>query len=161
MAKNAVDEYACFASWDFDPRRPSPPPGIQKVNVDGASSEHDSFSSVGVVIRDNKGQVVAALCLPHQSYYSAELTEVFALEQGVLLAQELQLPRLIFELDSLVVIQAINDKANGTNYGHLIQGILQVCDSFESCHFKHLSRSFNTVAHELAQYARRTGSHHI
>jgi len=115
----------------------SAPPGIHKVNVDGTSSEQDSFSSVGVVIRDSKGQVVATLCLLLQSYNSAELTKVFALEQGVLLAQELQLPRVIFESDSLAVIQAINDKALGSNFGHLIQGILQVCDSFEAYHFKH------------------------
>ena len=68
---------------------------------------------------------------------------------------------VIFESDALAVIQAVNDKAAGSMYGHLIQGILQVCKSFESCHFKHLSRSFNSVTHELAQYARRTGNRQI
>ncbi|XP_030958719.1 uncharacterized protein LOC115980629 [Quercus lobata] len=156
MAKNAVDDYVCSTSWDSDLTRPvpskwvPPPLGIHKVNVDNASSEQDNFSSVGVTIRDNNGQVVGALCLPLQSYYSTKLTEVFALEQGVLLARELQLPRVIFESDSLAVIQAINDKAMGSTFGHLILGIFQVCDSFESCHFKHLSRNYNTVAHELA-----------
>ena len=33
-----------------------------------------------------------------------------------------------------------------------------VCESFESGIFKHLSRDFNAVAHELAQLARRTES---
>uniref|UniRef100_A0A7N2MDW6 RNase H type-1 domain-containing protein n=1 Tax=Quercus lobata TaxID=97700 RepID=A0A7N2MDW6_QUELO len=95
MAKIVVEDYAYSASWDFDPTRPAPskwvlpPPRIHKVNVDGASSKQDNFSSVGLAIRDSNGQVVAALCLPLQSYYSAELTEIFALEQGVLLAQEL------------------------------------------------------------------------
>ena len=65
-----MDDYACSTSWDFDPTRPAssnwvpPPPRVLKVNVDGASSEQDNFSSVGVAIRDSKGQVVAALCLP-------------------------------------------------------------------------------------------------
>jgi len=71
------------------------------------------------------------------------------------------LPRVVFESNSLAAIQAINDKAIGSTFGHLIQGILQVCDSFESCHFKHLSKNHNTVAHELAQYDWRTGSHQI
>ena len=57
-----------------------------KVNVDGASLDQEGFSSVGVVIRDSSGQVMAAICLPLQSYFSTELTEVFALEQGVLFA---------------------------------------------------------------------------
>ena len=98
MARNVVDDFACFASWDFGLVRTAsscwipPPPGIFKVNVDGASSEQEGSSSVAVVIRDSNGQVVATLCLPLQSYFSAELTKVFALEQGVLFAQELQLP---------------------------------------------------------------------
>ena len=132
-----------------------------KVNVDGASSDQEGSSSVGVVIRDSSGQVMAALCSPLQSYFSAELKEVFALEQGVLFAQELQLPRVIFESDALAVIQAVNDKDTGSFFGHLIQGILQNCESFESCHFKHLNRRFNSVAHELAQHARRTGIYQI
>ena len=70
MVKIVVEDYAYSASWDFDPTRPAPskwvlpPPRIHKVNVDGASSKQDNFSSVGVAIRDSNGQVVAALCLP-------------------------------------------------------------------------------------------------
>ena len=90
---------------------------MQWMTLQGLSSEHDRFSSVGVIIRDCNGQVVAALCEPLEACYSAELTEVIALEQGVLLAQELQLPRVIFESDSLTAIQAINHKAMGNNYG--------------------------------------------
>ncbi|XP_030936552.1 uncharacterized protein LOC115961769 [Quercus lobata] len=126
-ARSAVEEFTCSTSWDFGLVRPAssrwspPPPGVFKVNVDGASSEQEGSSSVGVVIRDFNGQVVAALCLPLQSYFSTELSEVFALEQGVLFAQELQLPRIIVEFDALAVIQAVNDKATGSIFGHLIQ----------------------------------------
>ena len=69
-ARNVVEEFTCSASWDFGLVRPAssrwspPPPGVFKVNVDGASSEQEGSSSVGVVIRDVNGQVVAALCLP-------------------------------------------------------------------------------------------------
>ena len=136
---------------------PPPPLGVFKVNVDGASSNQDGSSNVGVVIRDSNGQIMAALSLPLQSHFSAELIEVFVLEQGVLFAQELQLPWVIFESDALAVIQAVNDKAMGCFFGHLIHGILQNCESFESYHFKHLNRRFNSVAHELAQHARKTG----
>ncbi|XP_023872147.1 uncharacterized protein LOC111984763 [Quercus suber] len=136
-----------------------PPPRVHKINVDGASSESDCSSSIGVVIRDSLGQVVAALCKPLQACFPTELTEIMAVEQGVLLAQELQLPWVIVESDSSNVIQAIQEKATGSSYGHIIQRILQSCESFESCFFKHLSRNFNSVAHELAQHARRSGSH--
>ncbi|XP_065623112.1 uncharacterized protein LOC136064802 [Quercus suber] len=68
MARNAVEDFACSLSWDFDSVRP-------------AASKHDGSSSVGVVIRGSNGLVVVALCLLLQSYFSAELTEVFALVQ--------------------------------------------------------------------------------
>ena len=57
----------------------------------------ENSSSIGVVIRDSFGQVVAALSMPLQACFTAELSEVMALEHGVLLAQELQLSRIIIE----------------------------------------------------------------
>ncbi|KAL0011480.1 hypothetical protein SO802_006588 [Lithocarpus litseifolius] len=121
----------------------------------------ESISSVGVVIRDCLGQVVAALCKPLHARFPADLTEILALEQGVLLAQELQLPRVIIESDSLNAIQAILDKDTGNSYGHIIQGILQASVPFETCLFKHLHRKFNIMAHELAQHVRKSGSRHL
>ena len=76
-----------------------------------------------------------------------------ALEQGILLATELQLPRVIFESDALNVIQAINDKAIRSSFGHFIQDFIQARDMFESCSFEDLSRDLNKFAHKLAQYA--------
>ena len=105
--------------------------------------------------------LLCACCFSLIFLLSSQKCMPWRLEQGVLFAQELQLPRVIFESDALAVIQAVNDKATGSFYGHLIQGILQICESFESCHFKHLNRRFNLVAHELAQHARRTGIYQI
>ncbi|KAL0008777.1 hypothetical protein SO802_010279 [Lithocarpus litseifolius] len=85
-----------------------------------------------------------------------------ALLQGVLHAQELHLPRVILESDALAAIQAINnDKSTGSSSGHLIQEILQIRSSFESCTFQHICRDYSRVAHELAQHARRTESSHL
>ena len=38
-----------------------PPPGVFKINVDGATSENERNSSVGVVIRDTTGTVHVAV----------------------------------------------------------------------------------------------------
>jgi len=40
----------------------APPPGYVKINVDGATSKNEKNSSVGVVIRDVDGNVLAACC---------------------------------------------------------------------------------------------------
>nr|XP_023926797.1 uncharacterized protein LOC112038229 [Quercus suber] len=168
MAKNSIEELNDAATIDFFTPSPShtycwspPPPGVFKINVDGSSSDLEEFSSIGVVIRDCKGQTIAAFCKPLQSHYTAELVEVLAMEQGILLAQELQLSQVMFESDALSVINAINDSAFGTPYGHIIQDISHAQTSFVFCSLKHLNRAFNSAAHKLAQFARWNKSVHL
>ena len=168
MAKNLIEEFNEAASTNLFTPRPSklyswspPPPGVFKINVDGSSSDLEESSSIRVIIRDCKGQTVAAFYKPLQSHFSVELVEVLALEQGIFLAQELQLSRVMFESDALSVINAINDSAFGTPYGHIIQDISHAQSSFVFCSFKHLNRAFNFAAHKLAQFARRNSFVHL
>ena len=78
-----------------------PTPGFFKVNVDGAIADHGGNSSVGVIVKDCIGQAIATNCKFLKARYSADLVEIMALLQGVLLAQELHLPRVILESDAL------------------------------------------------------------
>ena len=165
MASCSIDDFSAAATLDLATPRPatsscwSPPPhGVYKINVDGASSILDGSSSIGVIIRDCKGDTIATLCKPLQSHFSAELVEVLALEHGVLLAQDMQLTRVMFECDASNVINAVNDSAIGTPFGHIIQDIIQAQASFSFCSFRHLNRAFNYATHELASFARRNGS---
>ena len=126
MAKSNVENYVGSALWDFNLPRAAPtcwvppPHDFHKINVNGASSDLENSSSIGVVIRDSLGKVVAALSKPLQVCFTAELSEIMALEHGVLLAQELQLSRIIIESDSQNAIQVVQDKATGSNYGHIV-----------------------------------------
>ena len=107
-----------------------------------------------MVIRDEEGRVVAALSKMLPLHYPAECTELFAMEQGLLLAQEMELSNVIFKTDALSVIQAISQDLSGSEMGHLIQGIQLAKASFNSCSFHHLKRDNNRVAHKLAQFAK-------
>ena len=71
------------------------------------------------------------------------------MEQGILLAQELQLPRVMFESDAITMINAINDSTFGTPFRHIIQDIIHTQASFEFCSFRHLNRAFNYAAMSL------------
>ena len=121
MTKSSMEEYSSAANLNLSYIRISPtrweppPPGVYKINVDGASDQKRYFS-VRVIVRGSKGQPIVGLCKFLQSSYYAELVEIMALEQGILLAKELQLPRVIFESNALNVIQAINDKAIGSSF---------------------------------------------
>ena len=130
MAKNMVEDFRKAYSWDF-PSLPSPqsgwvapPLGYFKVNVDGASSiDGSGVSGVGVIIRDELGEVVAALCKALPMHYPAKWTKFLALEHGVLLAEELNILKVIFESDASSVISAVTQAYNGGIMGHLVQSI--------------------------------------
>ena len=105
---------------------------MYKVNVDGATSGDGQSSGVGVVIRNSKGEPIAALCklLPRQ-FLSLE-TEILALEHGILLAKEMELTHVILELDALTVVQDIQAKEFNGSLGHLYQGICSLLESFSN-----------------------------
>lgn len=130
MAKSTLEDFSNAADVDLSYIRISPtswkplPCGVYKINVDG-SSDQNRYSSVEIIVRDSKGQPIACLSKFLQSNYSIEFVEIIALEQEILLAKDLQLPRVIFESDALNVIQAINEKAIGSSFGHFIQDFIQ------------------------------------
>ena len=64
----------------------NPPAGIYKINVDGATADDGRCSSIGLVVRDFRGEVVAALCSTLQGNFSVDETEVLAVEARILLA---------------------------------------------------------------------------
>ena len=89
--------------------------------------------------------------------FSVEITEALALQEGVLLASEMGLSKVIFEGDALSIIQAVNEGNVGGDFGHIIQNIRDLSFSFTWCLFQHLNRNGNRVAHDLAKEARRSG----
>ena len=161
MAKNTVEDFKKAYSWDF-PSLPfpqsgwaAPLPGYYKVNVDGASSiDGSGISGVGVIIRDEFGEVVAAMCKALPMHYPAEWTKFLALEHGVLLAKELNISKVIFESDASSVISAITQAYKGGIMGHLVQSIQSMKSFFFCCSFYHVKRDYNMAAHELAQFAK-------
>ena len=62
----------------------APPLGMCKVNMDGAVSRNGRSSNVGVIIRNSKGELIAALCKLLPGQYSSLETEIIALENGVI-----------------------------------------------------------------------------
>ena len=100
------------------------------------------------------GGVVAALCKALPLHYPAEWTELFALEHGVPLAQELNIAKVIFESDASSVISAVSQACSGGIMGHLVQSIQSARSSFSCCSFHQVKRDYNRAAHELAQFAK-------
>ena len=135
----------------------APPPDVYKINVDGATASNGGCSSVGVVIRDCRGLVVAAACRVLNGVYGAAVTEALAVEEGIRLAKEMELHRIIVESDACVVVDAINQSNDNGEFGMVIHGSLDLLRSFRSWKIHHLKRDYNRAAHELAQFAKSLG----
>ena len=132
-----------------------------KVNVDGAVSGDGKLSSVGVIIRNNEGAPIAALCKLLPGQYSSLETEIIALENGIILAEEMGLTQVIFESDALTVVQDLQVKEVNGSSGNLYQGIIDLLESFCSWKFCHLKREYNKAAHVLAQFAKCNGTNQV
>ena len=117
---------SCKVSWK------KPLAGVYKINVDGAIADDGRCSSIGLVIRDFRGEVVAALCRVLQGNFSVDEIEVLAVEVGILLVKEIGLHHITIELDSLSVVQRILSKEVKGEMGHIVQGILTFLESFSS-----------------------------
>ena len=127
--------------------------GVFKINVDGATSEVDRNSSVGVVIRDAAGKVHVACYKYLQGQYLVEEVEALAMECGLLLAKEHMLSKIVLESYALTVIANVTTAVTSGCLGHVYQWIRSLLSSFSSWKIKHVKRECNRVAHELAQYA--------
>ena len=132
----------------------APPPGVCKINVDGATSKSGLLSSVGVIIRDYRGDVVTARGRLLPALYSMEVTEAYTIEERIKLAGEVQLSRIIIESDLAIVVQALNSRSFGADFGIILQGALTMLSSFRSWSVKHLKREYNRAVHNITQITR-------
>ena len=87
-------------------------------------------------------------------HHPAEWTEFLALEQGVLLAKDLNLSKVFFESNASSVISVVSQVYNEGIMGHLVQSIQSMKSFFSFCSFSHVKKEYNMAAHELAQFAK-------
>ena len=126
-----------------------------KINFDSAVFRETDEAGLGVVVRDHQGRVMASMSekikLPSSSYE----VEALAAVRAISFALELHLPSVIVEGDSELIILALrSEEESFTSFDHLIFSIKQSLGIFSCISFSHTHRTGNSLAHNLAQYAR-------
>ena len=135
--------------------------GMYKINMDGATLEDGRPSSIGVIIRDNRSETIVAMCMSLPDQYTSLETETIAIKKAVLLAKEMGLQQILLETYALTVAQSLAASDKGGCLGHFIQGISENLRSFTVWQINHLRRDYNKVAHELAQFAKCSGTNQV
>ena len=89
----------------------SPPPeNCYKINFDAALFDHLGYAGIGVVVRDHRGEVMAALSQKIALPQSVALAEARAAHKAITFAQELSFFRIQVEGDCLGVIRALQSQ---------------------------------------------------
>lgn len=133
------------ASWR------APPPGVLKVNSD-ASLAIEGRVGLGVVARDEKGDVIFATTRRVRAWWPPEIAECKALLLAIKLAKRYGLANVILESDSQVLVKRLSKAVVFySDFDCILEDILSFCCWFESVVWSHVKRGGNYVAHHLAK----------
>jgi ribonuclease HI len=127
--------------------------GCLKLNWDATLCSTKNMMGVGVVLRDEHGAVVAALASVFPFVRDPVLAEATALWKAVKFCGEVGCQRVVFEGDSLQVVQLVNNAQCWNRYGQLLEDVRTFLAEFHFHVVQHVSLEANKVAHELAKLA--------
>ena len=131
-----------------------PPVDIFKINFDGAIFAEEKCSSVGVIVQDKEGLVIAAMSEKIPQLLQPTEIEAMVATRALEFAREVGISEAILEGDSLLVIKALATKDIGlASFGLLIQDAYRFTSAFSLLPHSHTKREGNQVAHDLVKLA--------
>lgn len=117
------------------------------------------MGGVGAVIRDWKGNFIAAGARKREGIGTALQVELLAVLEGLWLVASLGLTKVVVESDSSLAIAATKEpRRDLLEYGLMAEDVLQEAASFAHIEFMYASRTCNGLAHQIAQVATAIGS---
>ncbi|KAL5759510.1 hypothetical protein ACOSQ2_018348 [Xanthoceras sorbifolium] len=139
------------------PPPPPPPPfpfGSLKLNSDVAVRVDSGLVGVGAVIRGVSGDIVAAVSKKFPGFFSAEVGELIALREGLLLVKSLGLKICVAEVDASNVASMVNEAGSSLgDASFIVEEIKVLCSEVGDCRCLSIPRSGNRLAHVLASSA--------
>ncbi|XP_042974665.1 uncharacterized protein LOC122306301 [Carya illinoinensis] len=125
-----------------------------KVNWDAALKIKEGRMGIGVVIRDENGDVMVSLCSQKRNVRDPLVAELQALRQAMKLCADLNITEVIFEGDALKVVRAVNNLESSWEWhGQVVEDIKKVLRNRTSWKVIHAYRESNCVAHFLAKFS--------
>ncbi|XP_060969490.1 uncharacterized protein LOC133036774 [Cannabis sativa] len=132
------------------------PPAMNmlKLNVDAATNSKNLTLGMGAVVRNYKGDVIAALSKKVQGCLRSDEMEANALFHSLNWASQYQLLITIVETDALRVFSALKSNHNDLScFNDLITNVRCLLSSFPRVIVTHARRQANKAAHGLVKYA--------
>ena len=128
---------------------------MYKVNYDEACFVDEEKAGIGVVVRNDRGQVMGFLAEKIEMPPTVEVLEAMAARRAMIFMEELGLRHAVFEGDSELVVKALVGLCpDRSSIGHIIKDCKSLRGVFQTCSFSHVRWQGNGVAHALARRAR-------
>ncbi|XP_026441706.1 uncharacterized protein LOC113340867 [Papaver somniferum] len=135
----------------------SPPAiGTHKINVDGSFSYSTKMGGMGLILRDFARTHRGSKCIFLGTALSQEQVECKGLWEALLWAEDMKLDKVIFELDSQLVADAVNRENFNTDW-RIYNVILDIKSMLKNKIFwkcNYVPKEKNKVADILANLAR-------
>ncbi|KAL0433132.1 UNVERIFIED_CONTAM: hypothetical protein Slati_2647500 [Sesamum latifolium] len=130
------------------------PPGVIKINCDGAVFEQGNEMGVGIIARNEAGVCVAWSSNRIPKPGEGELAEAPAVRHGLEVALQYGWPSIIIESDCANLVSKLKSLQSGfLIVGPIVSDSLYFASKFRPCSFCYVSRLCNAVAHALAKSA--------
>ncbi|XP_041001550.1 uncharacterized protein LOC121247238 [Juglans microcarpa x Juglans regia] len=125
-----------------------------KANWDAALDVKARKMGAGVIIRNERGEVMATCHDQKQNVFEPALAECYALRKAMDFCRDLNFDKVTFEGDAQVVINTVNDPVEDLSLnGSIIEEMKMMLKGWQGWKVQYSHRDTNTVAHKLAKAA--------
>jgi ribonuclease HI len=129
-----------------------PPSGWTKINTDAAFTKNKGTGTSGAVIGNDQGVVLAAAARVHFNIADVLMAEALATRDGVLLAVEQGMMKVILETDNASVTSLLSsDEGLRSTIAGIWHEVKELSLSFISFTCSHVNREGNEAAHLCAR----------
>ena len=95
-----------------------------KINFDGTLFKAENYARIGMIIRDNEGQVMVSMSQRIPLPNIAIEVEALAARHAMELALETGLNKGVLECDSLILMNALKSNSHSlSQFGHIVNDI--------------------------------------
>jgi len=132
-----------------------PPAGWVKLNIDGSFVQQRGDAGVGVIARDNKGQIILTAWRAIPECHDAAEAEAWACLEGVRLAAQWIHEPVIVESDCARIVQAMQEEEDRSALSFILAEAKDHARLLPGWRMVKVKRECNSTANELAHLARR------
>ena len=119
---------------------------IYKVNVDAAVFADINASGIGVVVRNERGEVMASLAAKGPPVQDSEEAEVMACRKALEFAVDAGFTELVLEGDNMSVMKSITSiRSNRSRLGHIYADTQCIAAGFQSFSANFVKRRLNLL----------------